>query len=37
MPRTCTICKNQNRNEIDKMLTEGVAFRNIAEPFELQL
>jgi len=31
MPRTCTICKNNNRNEIDKMLIEGVSFRNIAK------
>src|SRR5690349_24836446 len=33
MPRTCTICRHEQRQEIDKALIAGTAFRNIAERF----
>jgi hypothetical protein len=31
MPRTCTICNHAQRNEIDRALLAGEAFRNIAQ------
>jgi phosphoserine phosphatase len=35
MARTCTVCKNPRRPEIDAALLAGVAFRNIAKQFGL--
>src|SRR5579864_715807 len=34
MPRTCTICRHERCQEIDKALVAGDAFRNIANRFE---
>src|SRR5215471_1235629 len=34
MPRTCTICRHEKRQEIDEALVAGEAFRNIAKRFE---
>lgn len=33
MPRRCTICTHPRREEIDRALVEGEAFRNIAQHF----
>jgi len=33
MPRTCTICQHDQRQNIDKALVGGEPFRNIAERF----
>jgi hypothetical protein len=30
MPQTCTICRNEKREEIDRALVDGESFRNIA-------
>ena len=35
MPRTCTACTHPHRDDIDRLLLEGVALRNIAKPFSL--
>jgi hypothetical protein len=35
MPRTCTVCSNRRRPEIDAALLSGAAFRNIAQRFRL--
>ncbi len=34
MPRTCTICRHPQRNEIDKALLAGAPLRDIARRFE---
>jgi CBS-domain-containing membrane protein len=33
MPRTCTVCGNESREEIDRALVAGDAYRNIAERY----
>src|SRR5215831_12084581 len=35
MPRTCTACSHPHRDEIDRLLLDGVALRNIAKRFSL--
>lgn len=35
MPRTCTACTHPQRDEIDRLLLDGAAFRNIAKRFSL--
>src|SRR5690242_4575984 len=37
MPRTCTICRHEQRQAIDEALIAGTAFRNIAERFGTSL
>lgn len=34
MPRTCTICRHEQREAIDQALVDGEAFRNIAKRFD---
>lgn len=31
MPQTCTICRHERRDEIDRALLDGEPFRNIAK------
>ena len=35
MPRTCTVCKNDNRFEIDKAIIKGRSYRNIANQYSV--
>src|ERR1019366_5646505 len=35
MPRTCTVCSHPHRDDIDRLLLEGVPLRNIAKRFSL--
>src|ERR1019366_5106550 len=35
MPRTCTACTHPHRDDIDRLLLEGVALRNISKRFSL--
>jgi hypothetical protein len=35
MPRTCTACSHPQRDDIDRLLLEGVPLRNIAKQFSL--
>jgi hypothetical protein len=35
MPRTCTACSHPDRDDIDRLLLEGVALRNIAKQFSV--
>src|SRR5260370_40614081 len=35
MPRTCTVCPNPHRDEIDRRLRDGAPLRNIAKQFSL--
>ena len=35
MPRTCTACSHPHRDEIDRLLLDGVALRNIAKRYSL--
>ena len=35
MPRTCTACTRPHRDEIDRLLLDGAALRNIAKQSSL--
>jgi hypothetical protein len=35
MPRTCTACSHPHRDDIDRLLLEGIPLRNIAKRFSL--
>jgi hypothetical protein len=35
MPRTCTACTHPHRDEIDRLLLDGAALRNIAKRYSL--